>query len=606
MDYDFDIQYKNGKENVVADALSRILSPNKASQINVITRSMRRQHEELEEALTIEEKDNDIQEVHEPEKKQKKTKEVKRKYQELEEALILNVSDDDQIVQEEHKTEKKQRKKHECRTEDAEPQEPETSEGNEINVEPDEEPEVEPTQEVEEGSQILEEEPGKSTDKFVMFRNEISTTDEHENMILVKDDILVLIRKYTPARELLIELRDALKDKGIKKLVMDAGEIESLVQPINRFKAIFTRTFEDTNMSLNIITKRQLITDENKQVEIIKDFHDNPLSGHPGVSRTCEKISRFYTWSSMKKQVREYVKKCVACQKNKITSLKSAPMQISSTATQAMEVVYMDVVGPFKSITPQEERFIVTFMCDLTKYLIAIPVNTHDAETVSEIFIRHVIFQYGVPTLLVSDNAPEFAGHVLDAVCKLLKIEKIFTTPYHPQANKVERVHRDLKTYLRIYCQENKDTWSQLLPYYVFSHNTIRHGATKFTPFELMFGREPIFPAVITRKPQPIYNYDDYISELRYKLQSSATQARANMIQAKEMNKVYYDRKTKERTFEIGDLVLVRNPSSDKTEELFQGPYEIEARTSDSTYKVKLGRKRKKVNIKRLKPFYQD
>lgn len=149
-----------------------------------------------------------------------------------------------------------------------------------------------------------------------------------------------------------MELRDALKDTGISKLAIDSKEIESWMHSIQRFKTIFSRVFKNTDISLNIISKRETIKDDNKRMEIIKTFHDNPSSGHPGVNRTCEKISRFYVWNSMKKQVKEYIKKCVLCKKNKITTLKAAPMQITSTATEAMEVVYMDVVGPINPATP--------------------------------------------------------------------------------------------------------------------------------------------------------------------------------------------------------------------------------------------------------------
>ena len=43
------------------------------------------------------------------------------------------------------------------------------------------------------------------------------------------------------------------------------------------------------------------------------------------------------------------------------------------------------------------------------------------------------------------DQGTEFTGDVITAMCKLLGIEKIRTTPYHPQTNgSAERVHQTL------------------------------------------------------------------------------------------------------------------------------------------------------------------
>ena len=41
---------------------------------------------------------------------------------------------------------------------------------------------------------------------------------------------------------------------------------------------------------------------------------------------------------------------------------------------------------------------------------------------------------------------------------------------------------------------EDTDDWSQYLESALFVINTSIQSATKFTPFRMMFGREPVFP----------------------------------------------------------------------------------------------------------------
>ena len=53
---------------------------------------------------------------------------------------------------------------------------------------------------------------------------------------------------------------------------------------------------------------------------------------------------------------------------------------------------------------------------------------------------------FGFPQRLMSDQGTEFCGKVIAVMCSLLGVEKIRTTPYHPQTNgSAERVHQTLQ-----------------------------------------------------------------------------------------------------------------------------------------------------------------
>ena len=92
---------------------------------------------------------------------------------------------------------------------------------------------------------------------------------------------------------------------------------------------------------------------------------------------------------------------------------------------------------------------------DLTRYLIVAPMNNQESETVARTFVEHVICKFGTPLEIVTDNGSNFVSSLMNNVCKILKIKKITTSPYHPQANLVERSNRELKTYLRQYIANN-------------------------------------------------------------------------------------------------------------------------------------------------------
>ena len=53
---------------------------------------------------------------------------------------------------------------------------------------------------------------------------------------------------------------------------------------------------------------------------LIKEKHNGALSGHFGITKIQDLVSRFYYCTRMNLDVRRYVESCVICQKDKGTS----------------------------------------------------------------------------------------------------------------------------------------------------------------------------------------------------------------------------------------------------------------------------------------------
>jgi hypothetical protein len=112
---------------------------------------------------------------------------------------------------------------------------------------------------------------------------------------------------------------------------------------------------------------------------------------------------------------------------------------------------------------------------------------------------------------------------------------------------------------------------------------------------------------VLQTQPTPRYNYDDYISELRGRLQSAHAIARENLLQSKARSKLDYDQKAVRIALQVGDRVLifdesVRRGRSRKLSAQWVGPYVVLA-VDGVNATIKKGRSTIKVHINRLKPF---
>ena len=67
-----------------------------------------------------------------------------------------------------------------------------------------------------------------------------------------------------------------------------------------------------------------------------------------------------------------------------------------------------------------------------------------------------------------------------------------------------ERFNQTLQNMLVKFIQSKKSAWNSFLDTCVFAYNTSRHESTRFTPFELMFGRQATLPIDIDlRKALP-------------------------------------------------------------------------------------------------------
>ncbi len=67
------------------------------------------------------------------------------------------------------------------------------------------------------------------------------------------------------------------------------------------------------------------------------------------------------------------------------------------------------------------------------------------------------------------------------------------STTFHPQTDgESECLNQELETYLRLYCTDHPTQWKDHLPFAEFVHNIRIHQSTKMSPFEIMFGTQPV------------------------------------------------------------------------------------------------------------------
>ncbi|CAH1720138.1 unnamed protein product [Aphis gossypii] len=371
-----------------------------------------------------------------------------------------------------------------------------------------------------------------------------------------------------------------------------------------RIRTMFRYIFKGTNIVVKIYSGRQY-TEEEKQ-QIIYEHHDSPLGGHAGVSRTVKRLQINHNWRNIKKDVKRYIKNCELCQKNKSHNKTKQPMLITSTVVKPFERICLDIVGPLPK-TLLGNMYILTLQDELSRYALAIALSSTDAPTVAQAFVECYVCTYGIPKSILTDCGTNFLSDVFKGMCKLLDIKKVQTTAWHPQTNGfLERSHKTLKTYLRSFVDKDSN-WDKLLCYATFCYNTTVHTSTNFTPYELVFGTKPNIPSAFNKDPEPQYNYDNYVFDLKRMMQEAHKIARDNLIKKKETNKTYYDKSLNEIELHVGDKVLIREHNKKNVLSFnWQGPYEVLLVHDNENITIQKGRREYRIHKNNVKRYYDD
>lgn len=318
------------------------------------------------------------------------------------------------------------------------------------------------------------------------------------------------------------------------------------------------------------------ITNKDEQQKLLREYHyDRIRGGHNGRNRLYAKLRSKFYWKNMSKDVAKIVRECNACKLNKPRPGTREPMAITPTPQKALEYIILDTIGPMNK-TIYGNVYALTLICDLTKYLITIPIPNKESRTIAKAIFENLILIYGTPKTIRTDLGTEFKNEIINELCKLLKVQHHFSTPYHHESvGSIERNHRIFNEYIRAYSDE--DTWDINLRYFTYCYNTSFSAAMnhEYTPFELIFGKRANQIESLNEPIEPIYNIDDYAKILKKTLQIARDRTRKFIDKIKLKNKQYYDRKTNEIEVKKGHLILVKKMPYDKFKPIFSGPHKI-------------------------------
>ena len=246
------------------------------------------------------------------------------------------------------------------------------------------------------------------------------------------------------------------------------------------------------------VEKGKLQVPDDKINECIKEHHNRPLQGHPGVAKTIQLLRQHCQFPNIRRHVEAYIKKCLSCQQNKhSTHARYGEIQYTEPPDSPWKEVTMDFIVKLPiskdPVTQEEYDAILVIVDRLTKLSHLIPFKEkYTAEQLGFIILDRLIRYHGIPEALISDRDKLFTSNYWKTLMPLLGTKLKMSTAFHPTTDgQTERTNQTLEQYLRHYVNDAQDNWVALLPIAQLALSARESSTTKETPFLANFFKDP-------------------------------------------------------------------------------------------------------------------
>ncbi|XP_068207747.1 uncharacterized protein [Palaemon carinicauda] len=205
-----------------------------------------------------------------------------------------------------------------------------------------------------------------------------------------------------------------------------------------------------------------------------------------------------------------------------------------------------------------------------------------DFEKLIEYFSR-----YGLPRVIQTDCGTNFTSKMFRGKCAELAIRHITSVPYHPESQSVVERYA------------HGSEWDKELPLALFAIRNHPNASTGVAPFDLIFGHKvrgplDIFCEAFGADRKGGIEVGEFVDDLRKRMVSAWKFARDNLGIAQNRMKAVYDRNSKARSFEPGQIV-------------YKGPWNVLRKLSEVNYEIEApgsSRKCRIFHINRLKAYH--
>jgi hypothetical protein len=291
---------------------------------------------------------------------------------------------------------------------------------------------------------------------------------------------------------------------------------------------------------------------------ILQRVHDSPMSGHPGRNVLFKVLQRDYHWEFMSQDVKRFVRNCHQCRgAKKSRQLRQGLLQPLPITDRYWKQISIDFMVDLPARDKSAPRHLMVITDRLSKFIQLEAMRSMEAEECAERFRDTWWRFHGFPKQIISDRGSDWVGNFWTTLCKIVGIEQLLSTAYHPQTDGgTERVNQEVQAILRMVVSFAQTDWPSYLPACQLALNNRDSSVTGASANFLLHGFD-LSPVQLVELPtapasSPKARAANFLRHIREG--TEWTQAAIAYAQQRQQENANRSRRPAER-FQVGDEV---------------------------------------------------
>ena len=368
------------------------------------------------------------------------------------------------------------------------------------------------------------------------------------------------------------QIEDEVTGPVYQAVVLGSRPSRRECESMSRKSRVLLKQWAKLNILDGVLVRK---TDKYCQMILPEKYHNivytelHQKMGHLSLERVEDLARRRFFWPHMSADIDYFIHhKCPCLMTKKPNMPERAPL-VPIHATYPFEMISIDYLkvdmckGGFQYILVATDHF--------TRFSQAYATRSNSSRAAADKLFNNFILQFGFPTRIHHDKGQEFNSKLFQQLHSLAGIKMSNTTPYHPQGDgQCERLNRTVINMLKAIPDKEKKNWKEHLPKLMFAYNSTINKTTQFSPFFLLFGRNPRLPiddhfptlsdGILSTQPDSDpKKFEKFAEVWKEKMDQAYDIANKNIEKSAQYNKSKYDKHAKSVELVIGDRVLVKN-----------------------------------------------
>lgn len=316
------------------------------------------------------------------------------------------------------------------------------------------------------------------------------------------------------------------------------------------------KVFSDKKSELSIqcgclLWGTRIVIPEKCQKFLLKELH----SEHIGSTRMKQLARSYFWWHGLDSDIEKLVQDCQHCLEHRHAPPKTE-LHPWIWPEKPWHRIHIDYCGPIRGC------YFLVLVDAMSKWVEIFSTKSMTSEATINL-LRSCFARFGLPAVIVSDNAPYFVSNEFQNYLKLLGIKHMTSTVYKPSMNGLaERMVQTFKGCVLNF--EGEGSMQKKLDQFLFKYRLTPHSTTGVSPAELMFGRR--------------------IRSVFDMLRPTETVAEKVIEKQKQMKSAHTKGKPRSTTFMPEDKILAQNYG--KGSKWLSG--KVKQKTGSVTYKCQL------------------